>query len=103
MEEMEQTIGDRQEQVRTALRAKEIVKNLTTTCLNLEDQVREVLEKRTDLTRELEDRPKQLGERTEDCKKLAKQMEETEQTISDLQEQVHTALGAKEMVKNLVT
>ena len=72
MEEAELTISDLQKQVHTALGAEEMVKNLTTKYLNLEDQVREALEMRTNLTRELEDRAKQLSERTKDCEKLAK-------------------------------
>ena len=49
VEEMEQTIGDLQEQVDAALGAEEMVENLTTKCLDLEDRVKEVLEERADL------------------------------------------------------
>merc|ERR1719228_630958 len=46
---MEQTISDLQEQVDAALGAEEMVENLTTKCLDLEDRVKEVLEERADL------------------------------------------------------
>ena len=49
VDEMEQTISDLQEQVDAALGAEEMVENLTTKCLDLEDRVKEVLEERADL------------------------------------------------------
>ena len=49
VEQMEQTISDLQEQVDAALGAEEMVENLTTKCLDLEDRVKEVLEERADL------------------------------------------------------
>merc|ERR1719357_1033768 len=49
VDQMEQTISDLQEQVDAALGAEEMVENLTTKCLDLEDRVKEVLEERADL------------------------------------------------------
>merc|ERR1719410_1685835 len=49
VEELEQTIGDLQEQVDAALGAEEMVENLTTKCLDLEDKLKEVQEEKSDL------------------------------------------------------
>ena len=46
---MEQTISDLQEQVDAALGAEEMVENLTTKCLDLEDRVAAILEEKMDL------------------------------------------------------
>ena len=46
---------------------------------------------------------KELGKRTKDSEKPAKQAEEMEQNRSNLQGQGYAALGAKEMVENLTT
>ena len=46
---MEQTISDLQEQVDAALGAEEMVENLTTKCLDLEDRVAALIEEKMDL------------------------------------------------------
>merc|ERR550539_893746 len=49
VDEMEQTISDLQEQVDAALGAEEMVENLTTKCLDLEDRIVAILEEKSDL------------------------------------------------------
>jgi len=49
VQEMEQTIADLQEQVDAALGAEEMVENLTTKCLDLEDKVALLIEEKMDL------------------------------------------------------
>jgi len=49
VEDMEQTISDLQEQVDAALGAEEMVENLTTKCLDLEDKVVLLMEEKADL------------------------------------------------------
>jgi len=49
VEELEMTIGDLQEQVDAALGAEEMVENLTTKCLDLEDRIVLILEEKSDL------------------------------------------------------
>lgn len=49
VEEMEQTISDLQEQVDAALGAEEMVENLTTKCLDLEDRLTALMEEKADL------------------------------------------------------
>ena len=46
---MEQTVADLQEQVDAALGAEEMVENLTTKCLDLEDRVAALVEEKIDL------------------------------------------------------
>jgi len=57
----------------------------------------------TKLSKDLEEKVTELSSRTKDQEKLSRQVDEMEQTISDLQEQVDAALGAEEMVENLTT
>merc|ERR1719410_2504463 len=57
----------------------------------------------SNLTKDLEEKVSELGEKSKTNEKLHNQVEELEQTISDLQEQVDAALGAEEMVENLTT
>ena len=57
----------------------------------------------SNLTKDLEEKVGELGEKSKTNEKLHSQVEELEQTISDLQEQVDAALGAEEMVENLTT
>ena len=49
VDELEMTIGDLQEQVDAALGAEEMVENLTTKCLDLEDRIVLILEEKSDL------------------------------------------------------
>ena len=55
------------------------------------------------LSKEVEEKSKELAETVTIKEKLAKQLEECQQTLADLQEQVDAALGAEEMVENLTT
>jgi len=55
------------------------------------------------LSKEVEEKSKELTETLAIKEKLAKQLEECQQTLDDLQEQVDAALGAEEMVENLTT
>ena len=55
------------------------------------------------ISKDLEEKVSELGNKTKDNEKLAAQVDELEATISDLQEQVDAALGAEEMVENLTT
>ena len=48
-DDLEGTIGDLQEQVDAALGAEEMVENLTTKCLDLEDRLAAVIEEKQDL------------------------------------------------------
>lgn len=57
----------------------------------------------TKLAKDLEEKVAELAARTKDNERLARQVTEMEQTISDLQEQVDAALGAEEMVESLTT
>merc|ERR1719341_3095900 len=49
VDQLEMTIGDLQEQVDAALGAEEMVENLTTKCLDLEDRIVLILEEKSDL------------------------------------------------------
>jgi len=49
VDDMEQTISDLQEQVDAALGAEEMVENLTTKCLDMEDRLAAMLEEKADL------------------------------------------------------
>ena len=53
------------------------------------------------LSKDVEEKTKELTETRNAKDKVSKQLEEAQQTLADLQEQVDAALGAEEMVENL--
>ena len=92
VEELEQTIGDLQEQVDAALGAEEMVENLTTKCLDLEDRIVAILEEKSDLEA-LHDINEQLQENAREVElELREEIDMHQAKIRELQRDKEASL-----------